>query len=120
MKTIIAGSRSITDPATVWEAIKQSGFTITEVVSGGARGPDSLGERWAKARSIPIKRFTPDWEIGNHAGIIRNQQMAHYADALVAIWDGKSRGTKHMIDYAVSLGLKVWVFNTAHQPSSAT
>ena len=100
MKVIIAGSRSINDPFHIMEAIKSSGFQITEVVSGGARGVDWQGEQCAKALDIPIKRFIAKWnKYGRGAGFVRNQQMGWYADALIAIWDGKSTGTKHMIDF---------------------
>ena len=82
------------------EAIKESGFDITEVVSGMAQGIDRLAAWWAISSDRPLKKFYPDWEhLGKVAAIIRNQEMAFYADALIAIWDGKSRGTKHMIEY---------------------
>lgn len=109
MKTIIAGSRGINDYNVVCSAIKFSGFDITEVVSGGARGIDKLGEQWAIENNIKIVQFIPDWDIGKSAGIIRNKEMAKYADALVCIWDGVSSGSKHMIQYAKKCGLKVFV-----------
>lgn len=115
MKTIIAGSRTVTDLRQVQMAMRLSGFTdaTTEVVSGGARGPDLLGETWARHHKKPIKRFPPDWlKLGKRAGIVRNCAMALYADALVAVWDGESRGTKHMITEATRLGLKVYVHRT--------
>ena len=100
MKVIIAGSRSITDGKAVRKAVDLSGFSITEVVSGNADGVDKLGELWAASENIPVKRFLPDWKrLGKKAGIVRNREMGEYADALVAVWDGKSRGTKHMIEY---------------------
>ena len=110
MNVIVAGSRSITDIKIVAQAINESGFDVTEIVSGTARGVDVLGEEWAKSKGIPVKRFPADWEgLGKGAGFIRNAEMAEYADALVAIWDGKSRGTKNMIEQAKSKGLKVHV-----------
>jgi hypothetical protein len=110
LRTIIAGSRSITSLRIVAEAIKESGFKITQVVSGGARGVDSLGEEWAKIWNIPVVRFIPDWgKHGKRDGYLRNSDMANYADALIAIWDGKSRGTKHMIDLAKAKGIKVYI-----------
>jgi len=110
MKVIIAGSRSITDVNIVRRAVKLSGFEITEVVSGTARGVDRLGEQIAHELNIPVKRFPANWEkYGRRAGFLRNQEMAHYADALIAVWDGVSRGTKHMIEYARSCGLQVYV-----------
>jgi hypothetical protein len=111
MKVIIAGGRDVTNYAYVEAAAKESGFDITEVVSGCARGADTLGEMWAKANSLHIKKFPADWDnLGKKAGHVRNCQMGDYADALIALWDGESRGTKHMIDYATKKGLKVFVF----------
>ena len=110
MKTIIAGSRQIWSTTVVEDAIKASGFEITEVVSGGCRGVDQIGEAHAEAMGIPCRVFLADWnKHGKGAGPIRNTQMAEYAEALIAIWDGKSAGTKHMIDIATRKGLKVYV-----------
>lgn len=109
MKTIIAGSRGITDYQTVWGAIIDSGIYVTEVVSGGAKGVDLCGEKYASKHSIPIIKFIPDWSKGKRAGIDRNNKMAEYADALVAVWDGVSRGTEHMINAARKRGLEVFV-----------
>lgn len=113
MRTIIAGGREITDYEEVCRAILFSNFDITEVVSGKARGVDTLGEQFAKEFNIPIKEFPADWnKHGKAAGPIRNCEMADYVGdegALIAIWDGQSRGTKHMIDYATKKGLKVYV-----------
>jgi len=119
MKVIIAGSRNIEGEAVIKEAVKASGFKIDEVVSGCARGVDTYGENWAIYNGIPVKRFVPDWTwYGKKAGILRNNQMAEYADALIAIWDGSSRGTKHMIEAAKKRGLKVYIFNTNPTPQS--
>ena len=113
MKTIIAGGRDITDFSLVVQAVAQSGFNITEVVSGRARGVDTLGENYATLKRIPIAKFPADWTThGKAAGPIRNTQMAQYADALIAIWDGESKGTKNMINQATKLGLKVFVYTT--------
>lgn len=126
MKVIIAGSRTCTMSVAELEAVvKASGFTITEVVSGCANGADKLGEQWAVKYNIPVKQFPADWKnikvpgaivkqnaygfYNARAGIMRNEEMAHYADTLIALWDGKSAGTWHMIQYAQSLGLKVYV-----------
>lgn len=105
MKVIIAGSRGITEYEPFAEEldslVEDEAMSITEVVSGTARGVDQMGERWAKERGIPVKRFPADWErYGKSAGYRRNEQMALYADGLIAFWDGESRGTKHMIDLA--------------------
>ena len=101
MKVLIAGSRTMSDDPRVYAFIEKYFDIISEVVSGGAKGVDKLGERWATAYHIPITRFIPDWNLsGRSAGMIRNKQMAEYADALIAIWDGKSKGTKNMIEPA--------------------
>lgn len=110
MKTIIAGSRGVTRLDQVVIATRDSGFDITEVVSGGARGVDKLGETWARETSKMMRRFPAEWDrYGKSAGYRRNEVMADYAEALVAIWDGKSRGTKHMIDIAKREGLQVYI-----------
>jgi hypothetical protein len=111
-RTIIAGSRTIEQAALVEDAIAASGFRITEVVSGCAPGADTFGEAWAKKRMIPIRRFPADWrKHGNRAGPIRNEEMARYADQLIAVWDGVSHGTADMIERARSHGLTVFVHN---------
>lgn len=98
LKVVIAGSRGITDYNLVEVAIAQSDFSIGEVVSGCARGVDTLGERWAKSANIPIKQFWPDWgRFGRAAGKYRNSEMAAYADAAIILWDGESKGTLDMI-----------------------
>lgn len=110
MITIIAGSRNIWDYNKVKAAVKNSGFDIDTVVSGTAGGVDRLGERWAKDNDIDVKRFPAEWgKYGKRAGYLRNKKMAEIADALVAIWDGKSKGTKHMINIAEEKGLKVYI-----------
>ena len=113
MKVIVAGSRGIEDAEVVYRTIEESPFEITEVVSGTARGPDTLGENWAMAHNLPVKRIPAQWDThGKKAGPIRNSTMAEYADALVAVWDGESRGTKNMIKEAQSKGLPVHLVET--------
>jgi len=102
MKVIIAGSRNIL-PKHFYDSLKffPDDWNVTEVVSGTAI---------AEIQDIPVKRFPADWdEYGKRAGMIRNAEMADYADALFAVWDGKSKGTKQMIDNANTKGLKVIV-----------
>lgn len=115
MKVIIAGSRDINDYEELCRAILFSNFDdITEVVSGKALGVDTLGERFAKEFEIPLKEFPAKWRpspgvYDKAAGIKRNTEMADYSDGLIALWDGKSPGTKHMISIAEKKGLKVYV-----------
>ena len=126
MKVIIAGSRWIENYEIVKQAIEESSFKITEVVSGVAKGADTLGENWAELNDIPVKQFPALWsklkvqgavirqnEHGKYnaaAGGIRNQQMSEYADALICLWDGTSRGSGDVILKAHAGGLKVFVF----------
>ena len=117
MKTIIAGSRTIVDYQALLDAVVDSNFDITEVVSGGARGVDKMGEVFAQNNNINLRVFPADWEKhGRKAGILRNIEMGDYADALIALWDGKSRGTKQMIEYATLKGLRVYV--SVHKPTN--
>lgn len=109
MKVIIAGSRTIRD-IKLRQIIKESGFDITEIVSGDCRGIDHLGELYAEVEDIPIKKFPADWtKHGKAAGPIRNQTMADYADALILIWDGESRGSFDMLTKAFKKGLSIFV-----------
>jgi hypothetical protein len=113
MRVIIAGSRSITAFGVVERAILSSPFSgkITEVISGTACGVDRLGERWAKENNIPIKLFPANWsEHGKGAGRLRNSEMAMYADALIAVWDGESRGTRNMIEAMQRLGKPRFIY----------
>jgi hypothetical protein len=101
VKVIIAGSRDVNDYTLVVKTIEQSGWKdqITEVVSGCATGIDILGEQWARANNIPIKEMPARWDLyGRKAGPLRNKNMAEYADAAIVIWDGKSAGTRNMIE----------------------
>jgi hypothetical protein len=121
MKTIVVGSRGIEDYQLVSRAIKMAPWTITEVVSGCARQVYRLGERWAAARNIPVKRFPAEWErLGKAAGFLRNEQMARYAEALVAVWDQKSNGSRHMVHRATELELAVLVVSTRGEILSLT
>ncbi|MCI0617999.1 DUF2493 domain-containing protein [bacterium] len=110
MKVIIAGSRSITRIELVEKAIRDSGFSISEVISGGARGVDKLAIEWAVQHKIRVKSFIPNWEkFGRSAGFRRNIEMAEYAEALIAVWDTISKGTKHMIETAQHHSLPCYV-----------
>jgi len=110
MKTVIAGSRILSDYGLVEKAVKESGFDVTEVISGGASGIDRLGEAYARNHGIPYKIFKAPWErFGRKAGILRNEEMAKSADAVIVIWDGKSRGSSSMIQIAKNRLLPLFV-----------
>ena len=116
-KVIIAGTRSFDDYSLLCsfcdKCLSRKGQTYDIViVSGTARGADRLGERYAYDRGYGIKRFPADWRNnGKAAGIIRNTDMANYADALIAFWDGQSKGTLNMIETAKRKGLSVRIYN---------
>src|SRR5262245_15599194 len=109
-RTIIAGSRCITNCLDLMDALDGCRFDISEVVSGGAEGADKLGERYAKDAGLKLTVVPADWKTyGKSAGPIRNRQMAEYAQALIALWDEESAGTRNMIEEARKRGLLVHV-----------
>lgn len=117
MRTIICGMRTATKEQTlaaIEDALnprqERKLNPITEVVSGGCKGPDTFGEDWATAQGIPVKRFPADWAThGRAAGPIRNSEMIEYADQVIAVWDGKSKGTGDTVRKARRAGLPVHV-----------
>lgn len=123
MRIIVAGSRDFNNygllKLTLKEYIESLGIVDLSqviIVSGAAKGADTLGEHFAYDYGIDIRRFPAKWdEFGKSAGIIRNCEMAKYAaekyGVLFAFWDGKSKGTKNMIDLAKRYGLEVHVTN---------
>lgn len=110
MRVIIAGGREYHNYDTLLKAIEESHFEISVVVSGGASGVDAMGERYASDMNKPLHIYLADWKrYGKAAGPLRNRKMAENADALIAIWDGKSKGTKNMIETAEKMNLYVYV-----------
>lgn len=110
MRVIIAGSRSCTDIQQIEVAVAASGFKPSLIISGCARGVDRLGETWASNHGIPIEKYPANWDAyGKSAGYRRNAVMASNADVLIAVWDGHSPGTRHMIDTAIGMGLSVYI-----------
>ena len=109
MRTIIAGSRGVNNMETLELAMSKCGWTPTVVLCGMAKGADRMGRLWAQKRGIPVEEYPARWlEHGKAAGMIRNRLMAEKGEALVALWDGESRGTKNMIDLAYRKGLHVY------------
>lgn len=113
MRVIIAGSRhpfSLKTLSMITKAVEESGFEVTEVVSGHASGVYRWGETWASKHKIKCSEFPASWNIhGRSAGHRRNAVMSHYADALIAIWDGRSPGTYNMIRTMRKLEKPVYV-----------
>jgi hypothetical protein len=133
-RVIIAGSRSFSN----YELLKEHCLSLLQekmrthrviIVSGHAHGADTLGERFAKELGLTVELHPAKWRaLGKAAGMIRNAEMARASDALIAFWDGKSRGTAHMISLARRRGLEVTVVKelnlkpsfTSHPDKSAT
>ena len=121
VRIIVAGSRKFGEREQtwlIWDVLKAMFATyhphyLCSIVSGGCRGVDKLGERWAKEYEAPLKVFEADWS-KNHkaAGPIRNREMAEYAAAgpqgggLILIWDGQSRGSASMLKEARRAGVR--------------
>lgn len=112
-RVIIAGGRNFTDYELLKATMDKLLCNITDeitIVCGQAKGADTIGEQYAKEKGYAVAYYPANWkQYGKRAGYLRNEQMAQKADALVAFWDGESRGTKHMIDLAKRCGLKVRV-----------
>lgn len=106
MKVAVVGSRTITH-ITIGEYMPDD---VTEIVSGGAKGIDTLAKEYAKKRNLLYTEFLPDYEtFGKYAPLHRNERIINYADEILAFWDGKSKGTKHVIDNAKKQGKRVSV-----------
>ena len=116
-KVIIAGSRGFSNYKLLREQcnkyLREKRKTCNIIiVSGNARGADSLGEKYAKDEGFDLEIYPAQWKkLGKQAGFRRNEQMAEVADALIAFWDGESHGTKHMIDIMTNKGLPTKVIN---------
>lgn len=101
MRVIIAGSRGIEDYEQVVLAVNASGWKPDVVLSGAAAGVDQLGVRWALRHGVKVESYPAEWDKwGKSAGFKRNLLMASKAHALIAVWDGESNGTRHMIRVA--------------------
>lgn len=103
MRVIIAGSRSIDSDyypeiESILDNLRSNKIKITTIISGAAKGVDSLAIRYAKENHIPFEIYEPDWSLGKSAGVQRNMLMAKNADALICFWDGTSKGSKNMLE----------------------
>ena len=114
MKTIIAGGRDYSLTEADYRKLDSLREKISEVVCGCARGADTCGEQWAERNGIPVKRFPALWDTyGKRAGILRNVEMANYAEALVVFPGG--RGTEHMLRTAIQKRLVVFDFRQGQE-----
>jgi len=125
MKLIIAGSRDYEESSEYSNVIFNGlidgivqFYEVKEIVSGLAKGPDTMGKDYGIEHGIRVVEFPAEWDLlGKRAGMIRNHQMGNYADILVAFWDGKSKGTKGMIEYMTKLKKVVVVENYGEKSS---
>lgn len=114
---IIAGGRDFND----YELLKSKCFSLlknkmdecdVQIVCGCARGADTLGRQFAEEFRLKVLEYPADWDrYGKKAGYLRNEEMAKVGNALIAFWDGKSRGTGHMIDLAKKYKLAVRIIH---------
>jgi hypothetical protein len=116
MEIIIAGGRDFEDYSLLKvildKLLSKTDYEDITIFSGKARGADSLGERYANQHGIKVKEFKADWKgLGKKAGILRNIQMGDEASHAVILWDGLSRGSRQMLDYATKKGLVVRAYN---------
>ena len=106
----IVGSRTFTDYDLLVETMKSLTSKVVRVVSGGAKGADTLASQWAIENHVPLDEFIPNWELyGKSAGFKRNTNIIAEADALLAFWDAKSKGTASSIKLAEAKDIPVRV-----------
>ena len=116
-KIVVAGCRDYTDYQAAKPKLEEIIFPIAKehtvvILSGDCRGADKLGERFALENGFLIERHPADWDThGRAAGPIRNHEMAREADYVICFWDGISRGTKTMIDYAIREEKEIRIIN---------
>jgi predicted Rossmann fold nucleotide-binding protein DprA/Smf involved in DNA uptake len=113
VRLAIVGGRDFSDYAYMQECLRKyrETHTVIQVVSGGARGADSLGERWAVENGIERRIFPADWNrYGKSAGFRRNRDIVAGCDAVAAFWDGRSRGTENTIALARAAGKPVTIY----------
>jgi len=109
-KLAIVGSREFIDWSLLVQEtrkfIDELDFKITHIVSGGARGADAMGKKFARNHRLRYEEYSADWEkYGNSAGMIRNKEIVDNSDAVILFWDGKSSGTKNTLETVMARGL---------------
>ena len=113
MKIWVAGSRGILRYKYVADCLRGQ-FTPDDIIrTGGARGVDRIAMMYCRQRGYKVeKSLKPDWKLGKHAGMLRNTEGVEWADRVIVIWDGKSNGSKHVIDEARRLNKHCKVFRS--------
>lgn len=106
----IVGSRKFHDYAVLCRVVEQVKGNVSVIVSGGAKGADTLAEKYARENGIELIVYPANWALyGKSAGFRRNESIVAHADAVIAFWDGSSRGTLHTIELAKRAGVPVFV-----------
>ncbi len=114
MKTAVIGSRGLT----VENLEKYLPPETTEIVSGGAEGVDACAKRYALSRGIRFTEFLPEYrKFGKAAPLRRNDRIVEYADMVLAFWDGKSRGTRYVIEACQKRGKSIKIFSDFSAPA---
>lgn len=107
-KIAIIGSRTFDDYKLLCKTMEPYKDKIGTIVSGGANGADTLGERWAKENNKETLIFYPDWDkYGKKAGYLRNHKIVENSDGVIAFWDGKSKGTQHSFSLCERLKIPI-------------
>jgi hypothetical protein len=108
IKLGVVGSRDFGDYEKMKLVLDEYKNKAWLIVSGGARGADSLSEKWASENNMKMCVFPAEWDkYGKRAGFIRNEEIVKYSDQVIAFWDGNSRGTAHTIGLCKKLGKEV-------------
>lgn len=121
LKVAVVGSRSFQNSSFLSSVLDQLREQVGDftLVSGGARGADTLAATWALQRDLLITEHLPDWsKHGRRAGIIRNRDVVDDADLLLAFWDGDSPGTAHVIEYAREVHVSLVVYEVSNAGAS--
>lgn len=111
----VVGSRTWTDKQCVFDMLDcyYIDYPQLKIISGGAKGADSMAADWAKSRNVPTQIFRPDWDVyGKRAGFMRNEQIVRACDSVLAFWDGTSKGTLNTIDKARDMQKPVRIIYT--------
>lgn len=116
VRLAIVGSRTFNNyslaAAIIDKIAKEYGYTYTEIVSGGAKGADAIGELYADSNGLKKKIFPADWKTyGKRAGFIRNVDIIENCDVCICFWDGESHGTRHDIELCVQKHKPCHIYN---------
>lgn len=116
-KLAVVGSRGFDDYFHLKKRLDPLKDKVSVIVSGGAKGADSLAAKWAKENDIPVTIFKPEWDkYGKGAGYQRNRKIISECDACIAFWDGQSRGTQHSFKLCKEMEKPLKVVNYKTDP----